>query len=547
MGICCLVKGFRLLRRYPTDEESTLTPDENERMALFRYQAILPLLNGSLTAEEEKRRKDEILAQDWLFPDQSQGKIKARTLRHWLWKYRNHGFPGLFYGNREAKKTKGTCIAIEKSLLEAARNLREEDSRRSVDLILTLLTEQGYDTSRICVRTLQRYFKRLGMKRGRRVKGKGQHERYEQQFTNQLWHGDTAHTFSLADPCDPSKRKKAKLVVFVDDASRSIPHGEFYFDEKLPSVLDALAKGLLARGKPARILLDNAKTFRSTTLELMCAELDIGLNFCRPRRPQGKGKIERLIRTIKESFCNEAENAANIETLEELNAAFRGWLERYENKEHEELDGLTPETRWRRDEHRVVRSLTEARIRQAMMLRATRTIHISTALASVEKYEYQASRSLAGTEVQVRWNPERLDQIEIWMDGRYLETALRKDRKPHVVRNWRTDESTEPEKGKKNAAASDYCAALMAGRMPMQRSKDHIFSFSDFSELLSEKLNRSAFDELELQEIATWFKRLSPLDRHATEEKIIGAVEDKGDEQHVRFYLERLEPKAFRR
>jgi transposase InsO family protein len=408
---------------------------------------------------------------------------------------------------------------------------------------------KGLDVGDVCVRTVQRYFKNLGLKRGRRIKGKGQHERYGQYYTNGMWHGDTAHTFSLADPFNPAVMRKAKLVVFVDDASRVIPHGEFYFDEQLPSVLDALAKGLLARGRPERILLDNAKTFRSTTLELMCAELDIGLNFCRPRRPQGKGKIERLIRNIKESFCNEAENAPNITTLDELNAAFRGWMERYENREHGELDGLTPEQRWRKDAHRVDRSLTEARVRQAMMLREMRTVHISTALVTVGKREYQASRELAGREIQVRWNPEQLDQVQLWIDGRCAETAMLKVRKPNVERDWRNDREEQDPKGKKNSNSAAYCAALMGDGMSIaakSRNTNDLFKLADFVELLSAQLCRSVEAE-ERALIETAFKRLAPLERTMTENKLAQAIADKGIEQHVRFYLERLEPTALRR
>ncbi|MGH2506529.1 MAG: DDE-type integrase/transposase/recombinase [Ktedonobacteraceae bacterium] len=524
----------------------------NEKMALFRYQVILPLLDGALTSEDERRIKAQILEKEWKYPDGSNGRIKDRTFRHWLLKYRREGFDGLFYGNRQPSKLKGVCKAISAEHLNVARELREEDPRRSTELILRLMAEgKGLDVTGICARTVQRFFKKLGLKRGRRVKGKGQHERWEQQLTNKVWHGDTAHTFCLADPYNPDQKRKAKLIVFVDDASRVIPHGEFYFDEQLPSVLDALVKGLLKCGKPERILLDNAKTFRSTTLELMCAELDIGLNFCRPRRPQGKGKIERMIRNIKESFCNEAENAPNITTLEELNAAFRGWLDGYENREHGELEGLTPVQRWRKDEMKVDRSLTEARIYQAMMLRETRTVHISTALVTVGRGEYQVNREHAGKEVQVRWNPEKLEQVEVWMDGRFVESAPLKERKPHVERDWRQDQMAEEPKGKKSASAGEYCAALMgegASKVAKARGRDDLFKLSDFLEVLSTQLGRAVpFEEEELLLIVPAFKRLAPLERAATVEKLARAVEDKGSEQHVRFYLERLEPTAFRR
>lgn len=522
-----------------------------EQMALFKYAVIKPLLEGALTAEDEWRIKAEILEREWEFPDGTIRKICARTLGYWLEKHRTHGFSGLFYGNRQSSKSKGICKAISLELLNTARQLREEDSTRSVELILQIMQEgKRLDVSDISPRTLMRYFKRLGLKRGRRRKGKGQHERYEQRQTNDMWHGDTAHTFLLPDPHHPGQTKKAKLVVLIDDASRVCPHGEFYFDEKLPSVLDTLGKALLSRGKPKRILLDNAQTFRSTTLELMCAELDIGLNFCRPRRPQGKGKIERFIRTIKESFCSQARKAENITTLEELNAAFQGWLELYGSRVHDELEGLTPEQRWAKDIHHINRSLTETQIRKAMMLRSERSVHISTALVNLDNGEYQASRDLAGQEVQIRWNPERLDQIELWRDGRYLETALRKERKPHVERDWREDIAEQPAPSKL-ASATEYCAALMGDRVTERlqaRGKTKLLKLEDFVELLLKHIDLGRpFEEGELQQIAEGFKRLAPLDRLESEEKLSQAVEEKGTSQHVRFYLERLEPKAFRR
>jgi hypothetical protein len=523
-----------------------------EKMALFRYEVIRPLLNGELTIEDERRTKSEILQRDWRYPDGSSGRVRARTLRHWLGKYRKHGLDGLFYANKQAVATKGSCRAIPVALLDVARQLREEDQRRSVEQILDIMQfGKGLDVGCICPRTLMRYFKRLGLRRGRRVKGKGQHERYEQVASNDLWHGDTAHTFMLADPNNPGQVKKAKLVVLIDDASRTCPHGEFYFDEKLPSVMDSFAKALMKRGKPARILLDNAKTFRSSNLEVMCAELDVKLNFCRPRRPQGKGKIERFIRTCKESFCAEAQKAANITTLEELNAAFQGWLEIYGNREHDQLNGLTPEQRWRKDEYGIDRSLTEAKILKAMMLRSQRTVNISTALVFLDKREYQVSRDLAGQDVEIRWNPEKVEQLEIWRDGRFVEVAPLKERKPHVERDWRETAEEEP-KASKLESATAYCAALIGDRLSegsVVGGKSKLLTLNTFRHLLLRRLGREdvPFCEEEMSLVAQAFTRLAPLERERTDEIVLQTIEEKDAFRHIRYYLERLEPRAFRR
>lgn len=520
-----------------------------ERMALFRYQRILALLDQGKTRQEQREAWKELLEKEWEFPDGSKGKVSERAVRYWLERYREHNFAGLFYGKREPQKSKGICRAITPGLLDVARQLREEDTGRSVEMILQIMEEgKGLDVCSVNPRTLQRYFKRLGLKKGRSSKGKGQHERWDQELANALWHGDTAHTFALPDPTDPKKVRKAKLVAFIDDATRSITHAEFYFDEALPSVLDALSKALLLRGKPVRILLDNAKTFRSTTLELMCAELDIGLVFCRPRRPQGKGKIERWIRSCKESFISEAKKAANIKTLEDLNAAFDGWKERYGNREHSDLNGMTPEGRWRKEENRINRSLSESRIRQAMMLRAKRIVQYSTGLIELENREYQANRELAGSEVEVRWNPEELNQVQVWLDGRYLETAMLKERKPHVERDWRKDE-VEAGTPKVLDSSTEYCAALMKDRVSARarsNGKKELVRLKDFIEIMTKNI-RPFDSEEEQEQIAEHFKRFAPLQRSSTEERIAEVVEEKGADRSVRVYLERLEPKAIRR
>lgn len=523
-----------------------------EKMALFRYEVIRPLLNGELTLEEERQTRVEILGKEWRYPDGSSGRVKGRTLRHWLGKYRKHGFDGLFYANKQPAVTKGSCRAIPGDLLNVAREMREENPRRSVEQILDIMQfGKGLDVGYICSRTLMRYFKRLGLKRGRRVKGKGQHERYEQVATNHLWHGDTAHTFMLADPNNPGQLKKAKLVVLVDDASRICPHGEFYFDEKLPNVMDCIAKALMKRGKPVRILLDNAQTFRSSKLAVMCAELGVELNFCRPRRPQGKGKIERIIRSIKESYCVEAQKAANITTLEELNAGFQGWLERYGNREHAELNGLTPEQRWSKDEFGIDRSLTESQILKAMMLRSPRTVQISTALVFLDNREYQVSRDLAGQDVEIRWNPEKVEQLEIWRDGRFVEVAPLKERKPHVERDWRETAEEEP-KASKLESATAYCAALIGDRLSEGSGvggKSKLLTLNTFRHLLLRRLGREdvPFCEEEMSLVAQAFTRLAPLERERTDEIVLQTIEEKDAFRHIRYYLERLEPRAFRR
>ncbi len=53
------------------------------------------------------------------------------------------------------------------------------------------------------------------------------------------------------------------LFAIVDDFSRAIVHGEFYWDEKLPRLEDALKKAILRHGVPAQFYCDNGSVFSS--------------------------------------------------------------------------------------------------------------------------------------------------------------------------------------------------------------------------------------------------------------------------------------------
>ena len=46
------------------------------------------------------------------------------------------------------------------------------------------------------------------------------------------------------------------LFAIIDDFSRAIVHGEFYWDEKLPRLEDALKKAILRHGVPSQFYCD---------------------------------------------------------------------------------------------------------------------------------------------------------------------------------------------------------------------------------------------------------------------------------------------------
>ena len=87
-----------------------------------------------------------------------------------------------------------------------------------------------------------------------------------------------------------------------------------------------LKQALLKRGVPSKLVVDNGAAYRAQTLQGICARLGIHLIFCRPYAPEGKGKLERWHRTLRDQFLGELDER-HITSLEDLNARLWAWLE----------------------------------------------------------------------------------------------------------------------------------------------------------------------------------------------------------------------------
>src|ERR1700681_4508243 len=73
----------------------------------------------------------------------------------------------------------------------------------------------------------------------------------------------------------------------------------------------ALRPALAARGVPASIYVDNGSAFVDAWLLRACAKLGVRLVHSTPGRPQGRGKIERFFRTVREQFLVEVTDTAS--------------------------------------------------------------------------------------------------------------------------------------------------------------------------------------------------------------------------------------------
>ena len=214
------------------------------------------------------------------------------------------------------------------------------------------------------------------------------------------------------------------LFAIIDDFSRAIVHGEFYWDEKLPRLEDALKKAILRHGVPAQFYCDNGSAFSSHHLVRICAKLNIKLSHSRAYKPMGRGKIERFFRFIDTSFRPEAhvqiENGS-LSTLKQLNEAFTSWLEGYYHLRKHGSTGQSPNDRVA-GLKRTMRRVSMMELTEIFLWEQSRKVD-KTGCVSVFGNIFEVPAHLSSQTVTLRFDPYDLSLMQVWHEGNRLPDA----------------------------------------------------------------------------------------------------------------------------
>jgi len=198
--------------------------------------------------------------------------------------------------------------------------------------------------------------------------------------------------------------------------SRLIPHAQFYPDQGLDSFLDCLRQSISARGIPTRLYMDNAKIYRSPQLARIAASIGILIIHTPPYQPEGRGKIERFFRSVREQFLADLDPKALL-SLEQLNERLWHWLDTvYHRREHSSLQ-TTPLLRWQRDIARVRQLPPATDLRRLFFHRVDRLVRRDSTFQLNNRF-FEAPPPLAGKKIEARFDPLDLTHVEIYCDGK---------------------------------------------------------------------------------------------------------------------------------
>ena len=389
-------------------------PDNKaEQIALFRYGLIAPLVLETLPRGELTRRAQEIAARLYDIPHSTRRQVAVDTLLEWTLRYRRNGLAALHPKPRLDRGQQRVVTAETAALIERLK--RANPHRTGTSLLRELAPAGEQEKTELSASTLYRFLRTRGLtERQLLLDRTAAHKKYEAEFANQTWQSDMLFGPWVARP--GGGKMQVFLQATLDDASRLIPHAQFYPNQGLDSFLDCLRQAVSARGIPIRLYMDNAKIYRSPQLARIAASIGILIIHTPPYQPEGRGKIERFFRSVREQFLASLDPKA-LMSLEQLNEQLWHWLDTvYHRREHSSLDS-TPLLRWQHDIERVRQLPPSTDMRRLFFYRVDRLVRRDSTFQLRNRF-FEAPPLLAGQKIEVRFDPLDLEQVEIYCDGK---------------------------------------------------------------------------------------------------------------------------------
>jgi putative transposase len=391
------------------DDEARVRADRARAVALWRYQLIREPADPAHSTRQRGRMVRELAGRELAGPFGAPVRVSRQSLDRWITAWRRGGFDALVPSPRQLQPRTPTEI------LDMAAALKRENTGRTAAQVARILRRHlGWGPSES---TVLRHLTRLELAGPQSVGTATVFGRFEALHPNEIWVGDALHGPVIAG-------RKTYLFGFLDDHSRLLVGHRFGFAEDTVRLAAALRPALASRGVPSAVYVDNGSAFIDAWLLRACAKLGIKLIHSTPGRPQGRGKIERFFRRVRDQFLVELSTPDNdvlVPDLLSLNRLFTAWTEtEYHRTTHSET-GQTPLERWSAGDPPALP--TPAALREAFLWETTRTV-TKTATVSLHGNTYLVDGGLVGRKVELVFDPFDLTTIEVRLHGKPMGLAI---------------------------------------------------------------------------------------------------------------------------
>jgi transposase InsO family protein len=368
------------------------------------------------------QRVHNVAAMTFLDEEGHPRQFTWRTISTWYYRYKNYGITGMT--NRPRADKGQTRKVTPEELLEAINAAKPHfhSQRSNKRAIYRFCVQNGLlQADRIAQTTFYRFLREYDLLASDDHDNNKKRLAFSMKYANQLWQADTMFGPYMNTGESPASRKQAKLIAFIDDASRVLCHGEFFFEENVHTMVQAIRAALYKRGVPEQLLVDNGSIYCCQEITLICARVGCILRHTAVRDAAAKGKIERFFRRVRDQFLI---RQLDLSSLQALNRQFSHWVENDYNATPHDALGMKPIDRFGIDLARVRFLAPSEHSDELFYAEATRKVKKDNTFSFASR-RYETPVDLRDREIQLRYDRLRTQDsaVIIYYKGQRQGTA----------------------------------------------------------------------------------------------------------------------------
>ena len=264
-------------------------------------------------------------------------KIPRSTYYKWRKMYRDEGLQGFLKPKSFTRRIWNRLTPVEVEKVLTVARLHPELSPRLLSIKIT--DKEDFSVSESTVYRILRENNLIAPRPLTEMPAQ-KHWRHKTERPDELWQCDATNLFIVG-------WGYYKLIPVEDDYSRKIIAHDIRADETAFTLSDILEMGVENAKKEGhltdmenmpKLYTDNGPGFTSKLLAEYLSQHGIRHIFGTPYHPQGRGKIERFNKRIKEKIC-----LVIYCSPDELKKAVNEAISIYDRTPHESLDNVSPD------------------------------------------------------------------------------------------------------------------------------------------------------------------------------------------------------------
>lgn len=402
-----------------------MTTNHNDiETASIKLALIQPAFNGTFPDASKKAYYSRIAQTPVKLPGGKEVKYAPGSLACFESAYRRGGFEALIPKERSDI---GISRRIDTDTATAIYHIRECFPKINATEIYNKLIADGMiKKEEVSLITVQRFVKKNNLK-GAQSPGLKDRKAFEEEHICGMYQADSLYGPYLTEN---GKRRRTYCIMIIDDRSRMIVGGRFFYADNAYNFQKVLKQAVSARGIPLKLYVDNGSPYKNEQLSMICGRLGTVLLHTAVRDGASKGKVERNFRTLRNRFLNVID-PTRLSGIDELNSLLLEYINKHNTTIHS-ATGMTPSERYLQGITSVKMPLSSEWINNCFMNCVKRLVK-NDATIVIDKVLYDVPMEFIRTRVEVYYLPDNMEDAYILYEDKKYPV-----RKTNKVENSRT-------------------------------------------------------------------------------------------------------------